>query len=169
MSNGWTPQMADEHNRRVAKGKNPHVYSGTAAFDPQGPPDPIECSPEMPANAPTLPLQASFTLKPSTDEQKLNKTEKRYLDGLRLRLRAGDIQWIGIQCITLKFGADLRFTPDFAYMDIHEQMVMVDTKGGFAREDSRIKIKAAARIFTMFRFIIAKYDKNTWTEEIIKP
>ena len=111
------------------------------------------------------PVATNFVPRPSTDEEKLNKTEKAYLEILR---RTPGIDWLGIQNITVKMADDCRFTADFSYIK-DGQLTLVDTKGGFAREDSYIKIKMAARIFTWARFIVASRVKGIWTEKEIKP
>ena len=114
-----------------------------------------------------VPLESSaaFALAESTDEAHLNKTERSYL--ARLRANA-EVQWVGIQNVTLKLGDDCRFTPDFCYI-IGGRMTFVDTKGGFIREDSIIKIKTAARMFRWAKFVVAQLNKCQWTEKEIKP
>ena len=107
--------------------------------------------------------KVAFTLAPSKDEDKLNKTEKRYLARLRSDT---DVEWIGIQSVTLKLGDDCRFTPDFCYIK-KARMTFVDTKGGFVREDSTIKIKTAARMFPWASFVVAQLIKSQWTEKQI--
>lgn len=106
----------------------------------------------------------------STDEERLNKNEKAYLAWLRTQ----NDYWIGIQNITLKLGFDLRYTPDFAALD-GEGMRLIDCKGVkkdgtiLCWEDSKIKMKVAARVFPMFRFVIAYKDKGIWHHADIKP
>ena len=103
----------------------------------------------------------------STDEQKLNKTEKARLEYLR---RLPHVKCLHIQAVTVKIGHDCRFTPDFFYYDeVREQLVAEDTKGGHVWEDSRIKAKAAARMFPEFLFIVAYKEKSGWREEEFKP
>lgn len=98
------------------------------------------------------------------DEDKLNKTEKRYLAWLRT---CGD-KWIGIQNITLKIADDCRLTCDFAALDFHG-LRLIDVKG-FQREDALIKIKVAARMFPWIRFLIAKErEDKTWEHTEVKP
>lgn len=105
----------------------------------------------------------SFEIYPVSEEVKLNKTEREYLKIIRNRSLG---QWIGIQNITLKIGNDCRFTVDFVYL-WNGEMRFVDVKGGFVREDSTIKIKTAARMFPMFKFVVAQKTKSGWTETVI--
>ena len=103
-------------------------------------------------------------IQPSTDEAKLNKTETAYLGWLRA---LGD-DWIGIQCLTIKLGADCRYTPDFWAID-KEGMRAIDVKGGHTWEDSLIKLRVAARLYPMFRFLIARKDGAGWKHTAILP
>lgn len=103
-------------------------------------------------------------ISPSTDERKLNKTERAYLD----YLRALNPQWLGIQNITLKLGYDTRYTPDFFGIDtlgvIHAREVK-----GFWRDDAKVKIKVAARLFPWIKFTVAMKTKTGWSHTEVKP
>jgi hypothetical protein len=101
---------------------------------------------------------------PTTDEARLNKTEKAYLEFLR-KMRP---QWIGVQCITLKLGHDCRYTPDFWAMDV-DGLRAIDVKGGHTWEDSLIKLRVAARLFPFIYFIIAKRKGLVWEHTPFKP
>lgn len=117
------------------------------------------------------PLPQNYLFDPkevqTTDEQKLNKTERVFLARLRLLLPKG--AYIGIQNITLKLADDCRLTMDFNYIDENGRFVFVDTKGGFWREDAKLKVKLAARLFRWADFVVAHKDGMNWTEERIKP
>lgn len=111
-------------------------------------------------------IEAKFDIKPSTDEQKLNKLERTYLAYLR-RLNPPHI---GIQNITLKLGDDLRYTPDFSTIDENGRFVFHETKGPFYADDARVKLLAAARQFRMFTFLLVKQTKGlTWQIEEVAP
>ncbi len=105
----------------------------------------------------------------STDEAKLNRTERAYL----AVLRSEQHRWLGVQCITLKLADDCRLTPDFAYRHRDDgQLVFVDVKG-FQREDALIKMKVAARMMPWARFVIVKHKgglpNGSWHTAIVKP
>ena len=100
----------------------------------------------------------------TTDEDKLNKTEKRFLS----YLRAGHCGHIGIQNVTLKLAHDCRLTPDFNYPDT-DGIIFIDVKG-FQREDALIKMKVAARLFLWAKFAIVKERKGgAWDFKWVKP
>lgn len=101
---------------------------------------------------------------PTTDEDKLNKTERAYLGYLRML----NTKWIGIQNITLKLADDTRLTPDFSFIQNSGRFVFVDVKG-FQREDALIKMKVAARQFPMFDFLIVKRNGDRWDVTKVKP
>ena len=109
-------------------------------------------------------FKTNLVRRPTTDEGGMNKLEReryQYLQALKL----GPVP----QAITLKFGHDLRFTPDFSYIDANGVMVFEDVKG-FQRDDALCKIKACARMFSWARFLIVKKSKDHgWEITEIKP
>jgi hypothetical protein len=101
----------------------------------------------------------------STDESKLNKTERAFLQWLRLQ---PSVAWIGIQNVTLKLADDCRYTPDFLWVNLIGDLEFIEVKG-FWRDDARVKIKVAARQFPWARFIAVRRVKGEWKFEEIKP
>lgn len=120
--------------------------------------------PSEPVKIEELQQMIAAGIRPTTDEQKLNQNEKKYLAWLETQ---GDI-WIGVQCITLKLGHDLRYTPDFWALD-RGGLRAIDTKGAHTWEDSIVKIKIAARLFPWIRFVLAKKNGEIWEHVDIKP
>lgn len=109
-------------------------------------------------------LRPKMEIGQSTDEQKLNKTERAYL----AVLRAHRHPWIGIQNVTLKLADDCRLTPDFAYINEIGRMTFVDVKG-FQREDALIKMKVACRQFLWADFEIVKREGSGFERIKVKP
>lgn len=98
-------------------------------------------------------------------EEKLNKTEKRFLAYLRAKYPTCRI---GIQDVRITLAADCRFTPDFSlWASENSPMEFYDVKGPHHWEDSLIKLKTAATLFKMFRFFIAYEDNGRWIEQEI--
>lgn len=120
---------------------------------------PLEIKPE---NA--LVTAVSMVASLSTDEVKLNKTEKARLAFLRMLA----VPHLKIQAITLKLADDCRFTADFTYVDENGRLTFEDVKG-FQREDAFLKIKFAARTFSEFRFLIVKKSGSGWNIDEVKP
>lgn len=123
---------------------------------------PVVQTPEPATASPAGDL--AFVPKPSTDESKLNKTERAYLVHLRSIYPAE----IGIQNVTLKLADDCRLTADFNYINEAGRWVFVDVKG-FQREDALIKMKVAARCFPQIDFVIVKRNSNGWEIISVKP
>jgi hypothetical protein len=113
------------------------------------------------SDAPEHPM--SIQVQPTTDEAKLNKTEKAYLAILRSRR----YEFVGVQCITLKLGDDCRYTPDFIVLNAG--IITADEVKGFWRDDAKVKIKVAARMYPWIAFRVIQKNKAEWTVTLIKP
>jgi hypothetical protein len=107
----------------------------------------------------------SATIRHTTDEDRLNKTERLFLAYLRA-LNAGG--WVGVQCLTLKLGHDTRYTPDFWSWSEAGELCAWEVKG-FFRDDAKVKIKVAARMFPRFVFTLAFKSKEGWEFQEVKP
>lgn len=114
-------------------------------------------------SAPVTP-EAVFEIRPTTDEAKLNKTERAFL----AYLRSFPDSVVGIQNITLKLGDDCRYTPDFWEVGSGATFTFFEVKG-FWRDDARVKIKVAARLFPWAKFVAVQRNKTCWDFETIKP
>lgn len=100
----------------------------------------------------------------STDEAKLNKTEREFFVQLR-RLHPGCR--IGVQDLTFKLAHDCRYTPDFTLWDDDGRLTVWEVKG-FWRDDAKVKIKVAARLFPHVRFIVVRKAAHSWGAEGVK-
>lgn len=112
---------------------------------------------------------ATLGIRPTTDEDALNKTERAYL----VWLRATQPVWMGVQCLTFKMGHDLRYTPDFVALDA-DGLRAIDTKGtrksgkAHVEEDALVKMRIAARMFPFIRFVIAHKVGMVWNHVEVK-
>jgi hypothetical protein len=97
-------------------------------------------------------------------EERLNKTEKRWL--FELRARGLMVKPFGL---TLLLANGVRFTPDFYCCISHRQPLFYEVKGAYVRPDAWTKLKMAASLFPEFTFIIAQWKDGAWTEMEIKP
>ncbi len=115
----------------------------------------------VPAPKRVLSVFAQERPKLTTDELGLNKTERRFYEGLKRGLCAfsGTMNWdcIHVQAVTLKLADDCRLTVDFVCVDQVGHEDFIDVKG-FQREDALIKMKVAARMFPHKTFWIVKRD-----------
>ena len=163
---GWTAQQVAEHNRRVemktAKQHNSEAC-GEVTLAEGGSDKEDNSTHSSSPNAENVSLQHSFSPRLSTDEEKLNKTEKAFLTYMRL----GGFDWIGVQNVTLKLADDVRYTVDFTAIRLGKLMAY-EVKG-FFRDDARVKIKVAARLFPWISFVIVRKTKDGWQYEDVKP
>jgi hypothetical protein len=100
----------------------------------------------------------------STDETRLNKTEAAFL----AYLRGLGVQNIAIQAVTFKIGDDCRYTPDF--ISVNEGRIEAWEVKGFFRDDAKVKIKVAARMFRWVCFVLVFREKGGgWTMKRVLP
>lgn len=77
----------------------------------------------------------------------MNRLETLYsfhLEGLR---QAGEIRWWEFERVTLRLAHRTTYTPDFFLKYADGRECFHETKGGFVREDGRLKLKIAAEMF----------------------
>lgn len=92
---------------------------------------------------------------------RLNKTERFYMQGLELKLRAGQIRRYWVQAITFRIADDCRYTPDFVVEQLDGVMVLVETKG-FLRDDALVKFKTTLEQFPFFQGLMVGLNKGHW-------
>lgn len=119
---------------------------------------------QNPASFTPDPAAVVMKIRPSTEEEKLNGTEKRWLERLRSVVCP---EWIGIQCLTFKLGFDCRYTPDFVTIE-NGIFTVYEVKGGLFREDAKAKLQIAARLYPMFRWVLAVRKNNDWKISDVK-
>jgi hypothetical protein len=105
-----------------------------------------------PASAESEKKTASLGM--STDEARLNKTERAFLTHLRITKQCA----IHIQDMTLKLGHDCRYTPDFVTFD---PLTAWEVKG-FMRDDAAVKLRVAARMFPCIKFVLVTKQNGAW-------
>jgi hypothetical protein len=94
----------------------------------------------------------------------MNKTEDSFAQFLALQKAAGEIADWSFEPVRLRLGADWKtsYTPDFLVYEADLTMTYWEVKGGkkseggawiaYWPEDSRLKVKTAARLFPWHRF-----------------
>lgn len=121
-------------------------------------------APELAAPAEVEFVKQGLSLAISADEAKLNKTERAYLAFIRCL----GFAWIGVQNVTLKLADDTRYTCDFFVIDKNGHAQGREVKG-FFRDDAKVKIKVAARLFPWIEFQVVRKSKNGWEHQTVKP
>lgn len=105
---------------------------------------------------------------PSHTAGKMNKTEARYADRLKLLKISGDIRDFWFERLTLKIGDDCRYTPDFMIVTDLGRIELHEVKGAFVRDDARVKLKVAAEMFPQFQFVFCQLVKGNWIVQPVK-
>lgn len=110
-------------------------------------------------------VRARAVVRPTTDENGLNKTESAWHDIL---VAMGKYARIRVHAVTLKLADDTRYTPDFQTTDPAGEVIFWEVKG-FFRDDAKVKIKVAARDFTEFKFMLVRKECPGWITQEVKP
>jgi hypothetical protein len=109
-------------------------------------------------------ITTNFLCHPTTDELKLNKTERAFLKYLELL----NFPWIGVQNISLKIGNDCRYVCDFWAIGFDGELIGYETKG-FYRPQAKVKMAVVARLFPWIKFKLVRKIKNGWDIQDVKP
>lgn len=98
----------------------------------------------------------------------MNPTESAYAALLELEKQAGLITWYAFEPIKLRLGKNTFYTPDFGVRLASGELELREVKG-FWRDDARVKIKNAAYMYPIFRFVAVtkkkKRDGGGWERE----
>ena len=107
--------------------------------------------------------------RPRHTPGKMNKTEARFAERLELRKITGDIHDYMFEPAKFRLGKDWKtsYCPDFMVLRTDGEIELIDVKGGAGWEAAaRVKIKAAAAQYPMFRWLgHTEYKHNTFGEE----
>ena len=99
----------------------------------------------------------------------MNKTEAAYAEHLEMLKRAGEITWYEFEAIKLRLGKSTFYTPDFHVRRANGELEIHEVKG-YWQDDARVKIKSAAYMYPIYRFIAVtkrkKRDGGGWAIEI---
>jgi len=100
----------------------------------------------------------------------LNKTEEAYQAHLELRRMAGEVLWYHFEPFRLELAPKTTYSPDFLVQLASGHLEVHEVKGVWM-DDARVKIKVAAKMFPVFKFIaVMKKDEGkgkdpSWTME----
>lgn len=101
----------------------------------------------------------------------MNKTEARYAQQLEARRLAGEIRWYAFERMKLRLAERTYFTVDFFLQLADGSFECHEVKGRkgdryWAEEDAKLKVKVAAEMFPVFRFLIVWPAKGGgWCQE----
>lgn len=132
----WTPEQYEEHLKK------------TAAL----------------VEAPAHPVAATPAGE-RKDTRYRSKAEARYADVLEAERMAGRIRSWRYEAITLKLADRVRYTPDFLVVYTDLCMALHEVKGGYIRDDARIKLRVAVEMYPWFAWVLAVYSRGAWEVE----
>jgi hypothetical protein len=95
----------------------------------------------------------------------MNKTEAAYAQQLELMKRAGKIVDYYFESFKLIFAKKTSYLPDF--LVVYKDRFEFHEVKGFWRDDARVKIKVAAKMFPYFKFKAIQLKKKQWQVEVI--
>ncbi len=98
----------------------------------------------------------------------MNKTEAAYAAQLELEKQAGEITSYDFEAVKLRLGKKTFYTSDFLVRLKNGELELREVKG-YWKDDARVKIKTAAYLYPMFRFVgitkVRKRDGGGWRRE----
>lgn len=106
-----------------------------------------------------LPKAIPIGLKGNPAGRKMNKWEHSYMIELQLRQAAGEIIDFHWQSVNLRLASGTWYLPDFDLLMPSGRTRLVEVKG-FMRDDSAVKIKVAAEMYSCFEFELVTRPKG---------
>jgi len=100
-------------------------------------------------------------IKPLIPKSKMNTTEARYADRLKLLLCAGEILDWKFEGIKFRLADNTYYTPDF-FVTCPDHFEVHEIKGGYIYEDSIQKFKIAAEEFPRFKWLMIQWKDKHW-------
>lgn len=99
----------------------------------------------------------------------LNGQERRYAEDLELRRRAGRVLFWTAHPFSLRLARSTHYRPDFLVVEADGSTDVVEVKGHW-EDDARAKIKIAASLFPVWRFLAVRWDRTakTWRVEEVR-
>jgi len=98
----------------------------------------------------------------------MNRTEAEYAAFLDAQKAAGLVHDYWFEGITFVLAPNTRYTPDFMVLNADLTIDIIEVKG-FWTDDARVKIKLAASIYYLHRFVavkkVPKRDGGGWSSE----
>ncbi len=97
-----------------------------------------------------------------TYRSKLEAAYATYLDGLK---KAGDIQSISYEPITIRVAEGVRYTPDFLVITPDGSLTFHEVKGytkGLMASKGMVKVKVAASQWPCWKFVIVTRNRGAW-------
>lgn len=134
-----------------------------------GPPAAVPARRGNPTRGPAVVRARPAGSQPARRPGVPNATERAWGAELDLRLRAGELTWVGFEAITLKLADRLRYTPDWIARTARGETLAWEVKG-FFRDDARAKLLTANEAYPWITFhLVRKVKGGGWAVERWSP
>lgn len=97
-----------------------------------------------------------------------SKAEARYAEILEAQRRDGNIRGWRYEGITLRLADGVRYSPDFVVFMNGGRMRLVEVKGGYFRDDARIKLRVAVEMYPDFSWLLVWAKKGRFEPELLR-
>lgn len=100
----------------------------------------------------------------------MNSTEQAYFDNfISPRISSGEYLEARYEAITFRLAPKTTYTPDFLIVTADHLIELHECKGGFTRDDARVKWKVAAALYPFFTWrMIHMKNRTTIKKEEVK-
>jgi len=95
----------------------------------------------------------------------MNSTEREYAQMLDVRIAAKEIVTWRFESVKFRLADNTMYTPDFLVIT-PESIELHEVKGGFFRDDARVKFKVAGEAYPWFKWVWAQKKKGAWKKEV---
>ncbi|WP_256681568.1 hypothetical protein [Pseudomonas sp. PAMC 29040] len=174
MTKRW---ISEEHLKSLPARMTVRALSGAPLTKPApAPKKPATRAPSKSVAA-LAPVVATEPAKTSTQRMQalgrlpagvMNKTEEAYAAYLEQQKHAGQVLWYKFEGIKLRLADKTFYTVDFFVMPASRELEAHEVKG-FWTDDARVKIKVAAGMYPVFKFVAikkaSKSDGGGWSLE----
>lgn len=174
MTKRW---ISEEHLKSLPVAMTHRALSATPLAKPAPAAKKPATRPASKSVAASTPVVATEPAKTSTQRMQalgrlpagvMNKTEEAYAAYLEQQKYAGQVLWYKFEGIKLRLANKTFYTVDFFVMPVSRELEAHEVKG-FWTDDARVKIKVAADMYPVFKFVAikkaAKSDGGGWSLE----
>jgi len=92
----------------------------------------------------------------------MNGLERAFWGELQAALCRHTFQQVWREPLAFRLAGNTTYKPDFMTLSSLHRLVMWETKGPYAREDSIVKLKVAASMYPCFDWVLVKQDRGKW-------
>ena len=94
---------------------------------------------------------------------RMNKTECRFESEVLSPLKqSGEILWYGFEALNFRLGPRVHYRPDFVVVKPDRVPEFNEVKGGFIRQDSRVKFRTAAGLYPFWDWKMWQWKAGVW-------